>query len=60
MDRTKIINQIILIGKSFLEVNNYNGLMGVLAGLSMSPVSRLKHSFAKLSPSTQEVIFYLN
>lgn len=56
MDRTKMITQVIMIGKAFLDLNNFNGLMGVLAGLSMSAVSRLRHSFAKLSESTNLIL----
>jgi len=47
-DRVKAISQYIAIGRELVLLRNYNTLMGILAGLSTSAVSRLKKSFAAL------------
>eukprot|EP01128_Nolandella_sp_AFSM9_P006635 TRINITY_DN3460_c0_g1_i1.p1 TRINITY_DN3460_c0_g1~~TRINITY_DN3460_c0_g1_i1.p1 ORF type:complete len:1214 (-),score=256.36 TRINITY_DN3460_c0_g1_i1:159-3764(-) len=53
-DRAKMITQFIGVAKRLHELQNFNSLMGVLTGLSMSPISRLKHSWGKISSRTQE------
>jgi len=48
-DRTKMLTRIICVAQNLAELRNYNGLMGVLMGLTLSSVSRLKHTWSKLS-----------
>lgn len=42
------------------ELHDFNGLMSVLAGLQMNPISRLKHTFAALKQKTQDKFKMLN
>eukprot|EP01126_Amoeba_proteus_P004741 TRINITY_DN11574_c0_g1_i4.p1 TRINITY_DN11574_c0_g1~~TRINITY_DN11574_c0_g1_i4.p1 ORF type:complete len:183 (-),score=39.22 TRINITY_DN11574_c0_g1_i4:111-659(-) len=44
-----VVNKFISIALQLRELNNYNTLMGVVAGLNYGPVSRLKHTFASLA-----------
>lgn len=43
-DRARVILKIINVAKALRELNNYNTLMGIIAGLNMSCVSRLKQT----------------
>jgi len=44
-DRTKILSKFMNIAKHLKELNNYNTLMGIIAGINTVAVSRLRHSF---------------
>jgi hypothetical protein len=37
------------------SINNYNSMMGIIAGLNMGAVSRLRHTFAGLTPGFSKV-----
>lgn len=46
--RRKVVEQMLLLATEFQTLNNFHGLMSVLAGLMLSPVARLKKTFAKV------------
>jgi len=48
-DRTKVLVKVIRVAKALAELRNYNGLMGIMMGLTLSSISRLKHTWSKLS-----------
>eukprot|EP01132_Coremiostelium_polycephalum_P000405 gene405-512_t len=50
-DRVKVIEKFILIAKYLREINNFNTLIGIFAGLNTASVNRLKKTFAQLSPN---------
>jgi len=54
-DRTKLLIRMIGIAQSLYEMRNFSSLMGVLTGLSLSPISRLKHTWAKIPAKNLEV-----
>jgi hypothetical protein len=54
-DRTNLVNKFIGVAKHLLALTNYNSLMGILVGLNMSPVSRLKLTMAGVNPKKVEV-----
>eukprot|EP01125_Pyxidicula_operculata_P005788 TRINITY_DN2020_c0_g1_i2.p1 TRINITY_DN2020_c0_g1~~TRINITY_DN2020_c0_g1_i2.p1 ORF type:complete len:764 (-),score=149.88 TRINITY_DN2020_c0_g1_i2:55-2346(-) len=54
-DRTKVMSRVIGIAKSLCEIHNFNSLFGILAGLGMSPISRLRHTWAKISEKQMAV-----
>ena len=45
-DRARVILKVIHVAKALRELGNYNTLMGIIAGLNMSCVSRLKQTMA--------------
>jgi len=47
-DRAKVLIKVIRVAQALADLRNYNGLMGVLMGLTLSSVSRLKHTWSKL------------
>jgi hypothetical protein len=49
-DRAKVLASCIRIAASLMELNNFNGLMGILMGLTLSSVQRLRHTWARLNP----------
>ena len=55
-DRTNTLVRFIGIAKALYDMKNFNGLMGILVGLSLSPVSRLKHTWSKVPSKHQEVL----
>eukprot|EP01128_Nolandella_sp_AFSM9_P006722 TRINITY_DN3523_c0_g1_i1.p1 TRINITY_DN3523_c0_g1~~TRINITY_DN3523_c0_g1_i1.p1 ORF type:complete len:1339 (+),score=367.76 TRINITY_DN3523_c0_g1_i1:157-4173(+) len=44
-DRIKVLTKFMAVAKILRNLNNYNTLMGVVAGLNTSSISRLKHTF---------------
>jgi len=46
-DRAKVLASCIRIAAALQELNNFNGLMGILMGLTLSSVQRLKHTWAR-------------
>ena len=55
-DRTKLITKLLAVCKELRDLNNYNTMMGIIAGLNMSSVSRLKQTFAGLKRATTDMI----
>jgi len=53
-DRAKVLTKFMNIAKHLRDLNNYNTLMGIIAGLNTVSVSRLKHSFAGIKRSITE------
>uniref|UniRef100_A0A6B2KZ29 Ras-GEF domain-containing protein n=1 Tax=Arcella intermedia TaxID=1963864 RepID=A0A6B2KZ29_9EUKA len=49
-DRSKVLKKIVKVAHALAEMKNFNGLMGVLMGLTLGSVSRLKHTWAKMNP----------
>ena len=49
-ERVKVVTKLIKISEKLTAMNNYNSLMSISAALNCSSVSRLKHTFAELSP----------
>jgi hypothetical protein len=45
-DRARVILKVINVAKALRELGNYNTLMGIIAGLNMSCVSRLRQTMA--------------
>eukprot|EP01125_Pyxidicula_operculata_P013395 TRINITY_DN443_c0_g2_i2.p1 TRINITY_DN443_c0_g2~~TRINITY_DN443_c0_g2_i2.p1 ORF type:complete len:1021 (+),score=272.43 TRINITY_DN443_c0_g2_i2:26-3088(+) len=54
-DRVKVLQRVIGICKALADLKNFNSLMGILAGLGLSAVSRLRHTWSKLPTKFQEV-----
>eukprot|EP01126_Amoeba_proteus_P063749 TRINITY_DN8819_c0_g1_i1.p1 TRINITY_DN8819_c0_g1~~TRINITY_DN8819_c0_g1_i1.p1 ORF type:complete len:733 (+),score=161.82 TRINITY_DN8819_c0_g1_i1:194-2392(+) len=52
-NRISVITKFITIAQHLKDLNNYNTLMGIIAGLNYGPVSRLKHSFAGVKKNKQ-------
>jgi son of sevenless-like protein len=48
--RVKVLEKIIGIADELLKLNNYHSLMGIIAGVNTSSVSRLQKTFDLLSP----------
>lgn len=46
--RAKVVSKFIVIAEHLRKLQNFNSLMGVLAGLTMSPVARLNHTFSSV------------
>jgi len=44
-DRSKVYTKFVNISEHLRKMNNYNTLMGIVAGLNMSSINRLKHTF---------------
>jgi len=47
-ERTNVLIRLIGVAKALYDMKNFNGLMGILVGLSLSPVSRLRHTWSKV------------
>lgn len=54
--RRKVMNQMILLCQYLLNLRNYHSVMGVLAGLSSSPVSRLKFTKRELPAKSLKIL----
>jgi hypothetical protein len=54
-ERSKVITKIITIADELRKHNNYHTLMGIIAGLNMSSVARLKKTFEEIPPNVKEV-----
>jgi hypothetical protein len=54
--RFKMLTKIVSVGVALKELNNYNTLMGIVAGLSMSCVNRLRATFGQLDRKPQEML----
>jgi len=54
VDRIKILTKIINIASRLASVCNFNGLLGILVGLNIASISRLKHTFSGLSKKYSE------
>ncbi|KAL6072419.1 Ras guanine nucleotide exchange factor, variant 2 [Balamuthia mandrillaris] len=52
--RTSLVKRFIILAEKCAELNNFNTLMEVLAGLNLHPVQRLKQTWSNLSPKYQE------
>eukprot|EP01126_Amoeba_proteus_P061990 TRINITY_DN8370_c0_g1_i1.p1 TRINITY_DN8370_c0_g1~~TRINITY_DN8370_c0_g1_i1.p1 ORF type:complete len:216 (-),score=35.43 TRINITY_DN8370_c0_g1_i1:475-1122(-) len=55
-NRVAAITRFITIAQYLKDLNNYNTLMGIIAGLNYGPVSRLKHSFSSLKKNKQTLL----
>lgn len=53
-DRVKVLTKIIALCEALLFLNDFNGVLGVLNGLALSPVSRLKHTWHLLNHKVDE------
>jgi len=53
-NRAKVLAKLISVARCLRDLNNYNGLMGILNGLVLNPVQRLKHSWALLPKKIQD------
>jgi hypothetical protein len=49
-ERVAMVTKIIRIAETVRGLNNYHTLMGLIAGLNMSPVNRLARTFADVDP----------
>lgn len=54
-DRATMVQKFITIGEELRKLNNYHTLMGIIAGLNMSSVTRLKKSLEEVPQSYKEV-----
>jgi len=52
--RTSLLKRFIILAEKCAELNNYNTLMEVLAGLNLHPVQRLKETWKGLSDKYRE------
>jgi len=55
-ERLGVLTKFIKLAQHLRELNNYNTLMGVIAGINMSAISRLKHTFADLDKTTKNML----
>jgi hypothetical protein len=51
-----MLSKIIALGQELRNLHNFNTLMGIVAGLSMSAINRLKNTFKGLETKQTEVI----
>eukprot|EP01137_Pigoraptor_chileana_P023752 Opistho-2@90583 len=51
-DRVTLIERFVKVAKNCKRLHNYNALMGIVAGLNMSPVQRLKKTWTLCSNKT--------
>eukprot|EP01089_Gocevia_fonbrunei_P018630 TRINITY_DN6356_c0_g2_i2.p1 TRINITY_DN6356_c0_g2~~TRINITY_DN6356_c0_g2_i2.p1 ORF type:complete len:489 (-),score=102.42 TRINITY_DN6356_c0_g2_i2:55-1521(-) len=54
--RTSLLKRFIILADKCRELNNFNTLMEVLAGLNLHPVQRLKQTWANLSEKYMETM----
>ncbi|XP_077999248.1 ras-GEF domain-containing family member 1B-like [Glandiceps talaboti] len=54
--RARLIEYFIDVAKECFNIGNFNSLMAILAGLNMSPVARLKKTWAKVNTQKFEVL----
>eukprot|EP00027_Filamoeba_sp_ATCC50430_P005468 CAMPEP_0168560888 /NCGR_PEP_ID=MMETSP0413-20121227/11301_1 /TAXON_ID=136452 /ORGANISM="Filamoeba nolandi, Strain NC-AS-23-1" /LENGTH=1108 /DNA_ID=CAMNT_0008592221 /DNA_START=186 /DNA_END=3513 /DNA_ORIENTATION=- len=55
-DRVKILEKYIKIALHLKELNNFNTLISVIAGLNISAVSRLKHTWDQVEKGSAEAL----
>eukprot|EP01127_Copromyxa_protea_P022764 TRINITY_DN8336_c0_g1_i1.p1 TRINITY_DN8336_c0_g1~~TRINITY_DN8336_c0_g1_i1.p1 ORF type:complete len:1422 (+),score=300.69 TRINITY_DN8336_c0_g1_i1:332-4267(+) len=55
-ERTKVLCKIISLAQQLWALNNYHSMMGVLAGINLSCITRLKQTFAALPPGFRNVL----
>eukprot|EP00026_Physarum_polycephalum_P001130 Phypoly_transcript_01131.p1 GENE.Phypoly_transcript_01131~~Phypoly_transcript_01131.p1 ORF type:complete len:1170 (+),score=184.24 Phypoly_transcript_01131:39-3548(+) len=55
-ERTLMVTKFIKIGKHLRELNNFNTLMGVVAGINMSAISRLKNTFGEINKNEKTTL----
>eukprot|EP01133_Synstelium_polycarpum_P017271 gene17271-20596_t len=55
-ERAKVIEKFITIAKHLREMNNFNTLLNIFAGLNVSSINRLKKSFAQVSPAAMSTL----
>jgi len=53
-DRIRALQKFVGVARALRQLNNFNTLMGVVAALSTSALSRLKHTLAGLKPRQRE------
>jgi len=53
-DRTKVVSKFMTIAKHLKDLNNYNTLMGIIAGINTVAVTRLKYSFLNVKKNITE------
>ncbi|XP_022904097.1 ras-GEF domain-containing family member 1B-like isoform X3 [Onthophagus taurus] len=46
--RVKVVEYWVEVGGECLNIGNFNSLMGIIAGLNMSPIARLKKTWSKI------------
>lgn len=54
--RAKVISKFISIAQALFDMNNLSSFIGIMTGLAIAPVSRLKHSWSKVH-SSQLLLF---
>jgi hypothetical protein len=54
--RAAILSKVISIAVHLRALHNYNTLMGLYAGINMGAIHRLKHTWAAISPETQQAL----
>ncbi len=54
-DRAKVYVKFVRIAEHLRRMNNYHTLMGIVAGLNMGAVNRLKHTLNAVGPELQNV-----
>lgn len=55
-DRAKILTKMILIAKELKDMKDYNTFMGIIAGLNMSCISRLKLTFSHVTKKHLDIL----
>ncbi len=58
-DRAKVYVKFVRIAEHLRRMNNYHTLMGIVAGLNMGAVNRLKHTLNAVGPELQNVCVLL-
>jgi len=54
--RAAVISKFIKLADNLYKLRNFNGVMGVLAGINISAVSRLKHTFSLVSRKNTQLL----
>lgn len=55
-DRAKILTKMIMIAKELKDMKDYNTFMGIIAGLNMSCISRLKLTFSHVNKKYLDIL----
>ncbi|XP_069122915.1 ras-GEF domain-containing family member 1B-like isoform X4 [Argopecten irradians] len=55
-NRVKMIEYFTDVAKECINIGNFNSLMAIIAGMNMSPVARLKKTWAKVNTSKFEIL----
>eukprot|EP01103_Thecamoeba_quadrilineata_P020459 TRINITY_DN878_c0_g1_i1.p1 TRINITY_DN878_c0_g1~~TRINITY_DN878_c0_g1_i1.p1 ORF type:complete len:566 (-),score=122.75 TRINITY_DN878_c0_g1_i1:70-1767(-) len=53
--RTAVLAKFLKIGKRYKDMNNFNGVMEIYSSLSLTPVSRLRQTWAGLSEKHRKI-----